>query len=389
MKDVYIVDYVVEDCLGSDIAQNYLRMPESKGPQIVTRYNVDEYPQVLIKKGYQIDKPYTESDNIGFKTITGLTDQLAKKYSFPKDTSVIVSAMALGASLREDFNQAFDSHQRRFSPTKLFMANHDLMSSLISSKLKLEGLNTSTAAACSSSMFNLYLAWLMIQAGETNAAVVGGVEAPLFAHFQYHWQCTSAISTTDGGICKPFDNSRDGFVQGEGGTLFYICDEQTLKDYNLTPKAVIRGLGVGAKMHTMTAHDKTGVHQGMLIDRALAQSGLSLKDISYFNAHATSTAVGDDIEFDAFSKKFDNIDIPIVGFKGYVGHTMSASGLLETAYGIEAVRNGFLHPNRDLTNPLSDDPRLITQTQTLHSKVFMKASFGFGGRSAIAIIESL
>lgn len=389
MKDVYIVDYVVQDCLGSDIEKNYLNMHEARGPQVITRYNVEDFPQVLTKKGYQIDKPYTEKDNIGFKTAVELSDELSKRYTFPKETSVIVSAMALGGSVKDDFAQAFTSHQRRFSPTKLFMANHDLLSSLISSRLKLEGLNTSTAAACSSSMFNLYLAWLMIQIGDTSAAIVGGIEAPLFPTFQYHWQCTGAISTTDGGICKPFDNSRDGFLQAEGGVLFYICDEQTLKDYNLTPKAVIRGLSAGAKMHTMTAHDKTGEHQGILIDRALKQNGLSLNDISYFNAHATSTSIGDDIEFDAFAKKFDNIDIPIVGFKGYFGHTMSASGLLETAYGIEAVRNGFVQPNRDLTDPLSDDPRLITQVKNLHSKMFMKASFGFGGRSAIGIFESI
>jgi 3-oxoacyl-(acyl-carrier-protein) synthase len=389
MKDVYIVDYVVQDCLGSDIEKNYLDMQAAKGPQLITRYNTEDFPQVLAKNGYQIDKPYAKTDNIGFKIAVELADELNKRYSFPKETSVIVSAMALGGSVKDDFAQAFASHQRRFSPTRLFMANHDLLSSLIASRLKLDGLNTSTAAACSSSMFNLYLAWLMIQVGDTSSAIVGGIESPLFPTFQYHWQCTSAISTTNGGICKPFDKSRDGFLQAEGGVLFYICDEQTLKDYNLTPKAVIRGLSAGAKMHTMTAHDKTGVHQGMLIDRAMKQSGLSLNDISFFNAHATSTPIGDDIEFDAFSKKFADIDIPIVGLKGYFGHTMSASGLLETAYGIEAVKNGFVHPNRDLTDPLSDDPRLITSVKNLHSKVFMKASFGFGGRSAIGIFESI
>jgi 3-oxoacyl-(acyl-carrier-protein) synthase len=68
---------------------------------------------------------------------------------------------------------------------------------------------------------------------------------------------------------------------------------------------------------------------------------------------------------------------------------MSASGLLETSYGLEAVRNGYIQPNHGLTDPLSDDPRLITQKKDLSSRTFMKASFGFGGRTAIAIIEAL
>jgi 3-oxoacyl-[acyl-carrier-protein] synthase II len=389
IKDVYIVDYVVQDHLGDNIEQNFLRMPESKGPQTISRYDTSKYPQVLCTKGYELQKPYTEKDNIGFKMSVELADQLSAKYSFLKNTAVLISSMALGYSIKDEFLQAFESHQRRFSPTKLFMANHDLLSSMIANRLKLEGLNSSTNAACSSSMFNLYWAWLMIQMDEVPAAIVGGVESPLWPNFQYYWQCTSAISTTDGGICRPFDKSRDGFVQGEGGVLFYICNEQTVKDFNLKPKAVIRGLSAGAKIHTITAHDKTGEHQGMLMEKALNQQGVRLQDISCFNAHATSTAVGDDIEYDAFAKKFVDVDIPIVAYKGYFGHTMSASGLVETAYGIEAVRNGFTPPNRELTDPCSDDPRLIINKTNLHSKTFMKASFGFGGRSAIAVIEAL
>jgi 3-oxoacyl-(acyl-carrier-protein) synthase len=68
---------------------------------------------------------------------------------------------------------------------------------------------------------------------------------------------------------------------------------------------------------------------------------------------------------------------------------MSACGLIEAAYGIEAVKNGYLQPNFSLDNPLSDDPRLITKKTDLKGNIFMKASFGFGGRTSIAIIESL
>ena len=229
----------------------------------------------------------------------------------------------------------------------------------------------------------------MIRNGETGSALVGGVDSPLWPAFQYHWQCTSAISTVDGGICIPFDKRRDGFLQGEGGTLWYLCDEETLRRENLTPVAKIRSVSAGAKVYTMTAHDKTCEHQTMMINRSLKQAGLTNKDIAFFNAHATSTAIGDDIEFDVFAKVFPDIDLPIVGLKGYIGHTMSACGLLESAYGIEAVKNGYVHGNLGLEQPLSDDPRLITKQTSLHSKTFMKASFGFGGRTAIAIIESL
>ena len=68
---------------------------------------------------------------------------------------------------------------------------------------------------------------------------------------------------------------------------------------------------------------------------------------------------------------------------------MSACGLIEAAYGLEAVKNQYLQPNYNLLDPISDDPRLITEIVQLKNNIFMKASFGFGGRTSIAIFESL
>jgi 3-oxoacyl-[acyl-carrier-protein] synthase II len=387
MKDVYIVDYQVRDCLGIDIGKNYENMLSTPGPETIKRYDVAEFPHVMSTRGFHMN--YVDNSYSPFKLAVDLVNEMGAKHSIPKDTAVVYGAFAIGYTVKDELQHAFLSQQRRFSPTKLFSANHDLLSAMISSKLKLEGINTSLNAACSSSMFNLQFATMLIQTGQAPAALVGAVDMPLFAGMQYYWQCTSAISTTEGGICKPFDKSRDGFLQGEGGTLWYICDEETLVKHNLTPKAKLRSIASGAKVTSMTAHDKTCEHQLKMINQALTQANLTAHDISFFNSHATSTLVGDDIELDVFQRAFENIDIPIVSFKGYLGHTMSACGLLESAYGLEAVKNGYLHPNHNLTDPLSDDPRLIVNTAQLKNNIFMKASFGFGGRTSIAIFESL
>ena len=68
---------------------------------------------------------------------------------------------------------------------------------------------------------------------------------------------------------------------------------------------------------------------------------------------------------------------------------MGACGMIESAYGLEAINNGFIQPNFGLDDPLSNDPRLITKPKQISGKTFMKASFGFGGRSVIAIFESV
>ena len=393
MKDVYIVDYSVIDTLGSNVESNYLNMTSlATGPRTITRYDVSEWTNVFSTKGYQMS--FYENDNLLARLQNDLVEDLGKKYTFPTDTAVIFGSFPTsgGHMIRHGFLEAMVAGATRFSPIKLFTNNNDLLSSAISRKFKLEGINTSLNAACSSSMFNLHYAFTCLQSSIFNSALVGALETPLHPYTQFYWQSTSAISTTNGGICKPFDKSRDGFLQAEGGSIWWLCTEEILKTYNLQPKAKLLSIVATAKCFgdaTVTAHDRTGQNQLGAINLALTMSNKTAKDISFFNAHATSTPVGDDIEFDVFSKTFEDVDIPCVSFKGYLGHTMGACGMIESAYGLEAMKHGLVQPNFDLTDPLSDDPRLITTPKKISGKTFMKTSFGFGGRSVIAIFESL
>lgn len=392
MKPIYVIDYTVVDTLGLDIESNYVNMMSlAKGPQTVTRYDVEKWPNVACTKGYEISEYPTE--NLLPRLLGDLVNQLSAKNKIPKETAVIFGAFASSSAnaISTPFREAIESGATRFSPVRLFTNNHDLLSASISKRLQLEGQSTSLNAACSSSMFNLHYAFMCLQTGALNSALVGSMETPLSQYTQFYWQSTSAISTKNGGICKPFDKSRDGFIQAEGGSLWWLCDEETVKKYDLKPKAQILSVAVSSKCYgsaTITAHDKSCVAQIDTINKALTNSGKTVNDIAFFNAHATSTPVGDDIEFDVFTKVFDNIDIPCVSFKGALGHTMSACGMIESAYGLEALKNGFIHPNYGLDDPLSDDPRLITKTKNINGKTFMKASFGFGGRTVISILES-
>ena len=390
MKDVYVVDYLVYDCLGKDVATNYANMPQTPGAETVYRYNPTEFPQVKCTKAFQAS--YLDNGYTTYRLAMDIVDDFAEKYGavLPTDSAVLFGSFAIGSEgAKQEFNEAFDKQLSRFSPTKLFSVNYDLLSSSVAGKLKLEGINSGLNGSCSTSMFNLQFASMLIQTGQAPAVVVGAAEMPVLARMQYYWQCTSAISHQDGGYCKPFDNSRDGFIQGEGASVWFLCDEETLLKYNLTPKAKIRSIASGARITSMTAHDKTGENQIKIINNALHMAGMQPKDVGFFNAHATSTLVGDDIEFDVFQQVFHNCDVPIVSFKGYVGHTMSACGLIESAYGLEAARTKKLHPNHNLTDPLSLDARLIVQPTVLENNIFIKTSFGFGGRTSVGIFESL
>ena len=292
MTEVYIVDYAVIDTLGLDIVDNYKNMPTlAKGPQTVTRYDPTTYPNILCTRGYEIS--FYETENILTRLQNDLVSQLSSRHTFPSDTAVIFGCFPTsGYAIRQPFNDALENGNSRFSPTKLFMNNNDLISASVSRKLGLEGFSTSLNAACSTSMFNLHYAFTCIQNGTLSSALVGALETPIWAQTQYYWQSTGAISNTDGGICRPFDKSRDGFVQAEGGTLWYICDKETVEKYGLKPKAKLLSIAAGAKCHdtaSMTAHDKTGKNQVAIINRALRDASKTPSDMAFFNAHATST----------------------------------------------------------------------------------------------------
>jgi 3-oxoacyl-(acyl-carrier-protein) synthase len=390
MKDIYIVDYLVHDSIGEDVECNYQNMPLTRGAETVRRYNPQDCPHVKCTKAFHMD--YVDNSYTTFNLVMDLVNKMLDKHGseIPTDTVVLYGSFAIGSeSTKLEFNAAYEARQTRFSPAKLFASNHDLISALVAAKFKTEGMNGTVQGACATSMYNLHYASMMIQTGQASAAIVGAADMPAVSRMQYYWQCTSALSNINGGQCMPFDNDRDGFIQGEGGTIWFICDEETLKKYNLKPKAKLHAITTGAKVTNMTAHDKTCENQIQVIDRAFKISGMKPTDMAFFNAHATSTSVGDDIELEVFKKSFQDVDIPIVSFKGYIGHTMSACGLIECAYGIEATRSQILHPNFNLKNPLSDDPRLITVPTKLSGNIHMKASFGFGGRTAVAILESL
>ena len=138
MKPVYIVDYVVRDTLGLEVEKNYESMHLAPGAQRIRRYDPGEFPQVLSTNGFQLPDGYAENNsNIGFKMATDMCDEIAKNREMPKDTAVILGSFALAHAIKDDFQAAYNSHQRRFSPTKIFMANHDLLSSLVAGRLKI------------------------------------------------------------------------------------------------------------------------------------------------------------------------------------------------------------------------------------------------------------
>lgn len=183
----------------------------------------------------------------------------------------------------------------------------------------------------------------------------------------------------------PFDKNRSGFAMGVGAAFVVLCSEKIAQDNGWKPIAYIDSIVSATKpVHPTNPSDIEFI--STLVDSAILESGRSKSDFAHWNAHATCTPMGDDLEYQTFLKVFKDQDLPISSLKGRIGHTMGPSALIETIHGIQHVSNGNVFENSKLEEKLLDDDRIITTARSTNKKTFLKTSFGFGGRNSIAVI---
>jgi 3-oxoacyl-[acyl-carrier-protein] synthase II len=142
----------------------------------------------------------------------------------------------------------------------------------------------------------------------------------------------------------------------------------------------VAGLSLTSESTSLTGSD--GSSASLAIKRALNQAGLSTVD--FVNAHATSTRMGDEIEYDAIVKHLP--DVPITANKGKIGHTMAACGAIETIYSLLSFEHNVVPKIYNLANPIITDRNLLQHNIDKNCTSFLKNSFAFGGRSASLVV---
>jgi len=182
----------------------------------------------------------------------------------------------------------------------------------------------------------------------------------------------------------PFDKNRSGFAMGVGSAFIALCTESKAKHNNWQPIAYIDSIISCTKpVHPTNPSDIEFIAN--LVKQSISESLVSLEDIGHWNAHATCTPMGDDLEYQTYLKIIGDRNIPISSLKGAIGHTMGPSGLIETIHGINKIKNHEVFSNDRLHNPIVDDDRILRNPVTTNKKSFIKTSFGFGGRNSVGI----
>lgn len=264
--------------------------------------------------------------------------------------------------------------------------NHSVAANL-AAMLGIKGRVFSPCAACATSTQSIGMGYENIRGGFQDVMICGGADELHFSTAGVFDVLNAASrQKTPGTAPRPFDASRDGLVVGEGaGTLVL----ENL-DHALERKANILGEVIGFETLCDGAHMTSPQDKGMFqcMGRALSSAGCTIGDIDYINAHATGTLLGDAAESRAIAMLGPDLP-PVSATKGYTGHTLAASGVMEAIFSLMMMANNTLIPTRNLESVAADCAGVPHVRETLKTRIdtVMTSNFAFGGINATLILK--
>jgi 3-oxoacyl-[acyl-carrier-protein] synthase II len=307
---------------------------------------------------------------------------------------VIVGTGSGGISTFDEQNIVFrERGPKRVSPLAVPMYISNMATGYLSILTGAKGPGMAVASACATGGHALGIAARLIQAGDADCMIAGGVEACVSRFTISGFAAMRALSTRNSdpaGASRPFDKNRDGFVMSEGGAIFVLEKESAARKRGATILARLLGIGMTQDAYHMVAPDPDAPAVIYAMQQALKESGLNPEQIGYINAHGTSTSLNDKAETVAIKKAFGRhaYNLKISSTKSMTGHLIGGAAALETAISILALNNSLLPPTINLNTPdpecdLDYIPNVAVSTDT---KYCMNNAFGFGGQNACLII---
>lgn len=282
---------------------------------------------------------------------------------------------------------------KRLTPFFVPYIETNMGGALLAIEFGFKGPNYSISTACATAMHSIIAAARHIERGDADFMVCGGAEAAILPVGVAGFVACKALSERNEDphkASRPWDKDRDGFVIGEGSAVLVLEDLDTALARGATIFAEYLGGEISCDANHMTDPIADGSVVASTMERALQERNLSINDVNYINAHATSTLVGDMCEIRAIKKVFGSHaqNLMINATKSIIGHALGAAGGFGAVATIKAILEGKVHPTINLENPEEETHGLNlvpNKPQEASIKVALCNSFGFGGHNAVAI----
>jgi len=316
----------------------------------------------------------------------------------PKTACLIGSALNGVDSYRIAMDNYVNRGPFKVSPYLLPNVCANLPAGKAGMELGFTGPIFSPQGACASANHAIAMGARMIRDGDCDFALVGGVETCLVPEIIQgfsNMMATIKVGEKDRAYgdptqaSRPFSHDRKGFVLAEGAGVLLLAAEEKIKQYGLTKKAEVAGIGMTSDAKHFTRPNQDTIVRA--IHDSLTDADITAQDIGSINAHGTSTATGDATEVECLREVFaEHIStIPISANKSQVGHSLGASAAIEAALSIEAMSQGVVLPTvNHIPDPAFADIDVVPNTRRKHSyEHVLSNSFGFGGTNCCIVFR--
>ena len=284
----------------------------------------------------------------------------------------------------------------RVSPFTIPSLIANIASGVVAIEFQAKSVNFGVVSACASGSHALGEAMRHIRDGHADIMLSGGSEACItrlsYAGFCNMKAMSSDFNDTPEKASRPFDKLRDGFVMGEGAGVLVIESLEHAQARGARIYCELAGYGATCDAYHITGQDQEGKGLALCLNRALSEAGVDKSEVSYINAHGTSTPINDRCETLAIKRVFGEQapKIAISSTKSMTGHLLGAAGGVEAAVCALAIRHGIVPPTLNLENPDPDcDLDYVpNQARKMTVNVAISNNLGFGGHNASLVFKA-
>lgn len=297
-------------------------------------------------------------------------------------------------SAEEEYQKFLDRGPRKISPHFIPKIIINEASGQVSIDLGAKGPVTCVTTACSTATNAIGDAYRFLQYGDADIMAAGGTESAITILGIGGFNALKALSQNNADPLKasrPFDLNRDGFVMSEGAGITILETLEHAKKRGAPILAEICGYGRTSDAYHITAPEASGDGAAYAMTLAMKEAGLNPEDVSYINAHGTSTKLNDKTETKAIKTAFKNhaSKVAISSTKSMTGHLLGAAGGVEFAAAVLAVQDNVIPPtiNYETPDPECDLDYVPNTAREMTVNTAMSNSLGFGGHNASLIVK--
>ena len=314
-----------------------------------------------------------------------ITEENAEKVG-----GIVGSGIGGLVTMQEQVERLKEKGPSRVSPLFIPMPIGNMAAGNIAIRFGAKGVCENIVTACATGTNCIGTAFRNIKHGYLDACITGGAEASISEIGVAGFTNLTALSTNENPkeACRPFDKDRDGFVMGDGADILILEELEHALARNATIYGEIVGYGATGDAYHMTAPRPVGSGAAAAMKLAMEEAGITPEDVSYINAHGTSTPANDSMETSAIKLAMGDAayNIPVSSTKSMTGHLLGASGAIEAIICAKALETGILPPSINYSTPDEECDLDYIPNESRKTEDAMYAlsnSLGFGGHNGV------